>query len=240
MASHGTEPLPVAPYSPDLLADLHAGVLDESVSEKLWPLVRQDPKAMEVISALDALSARLGSLGSDFDSGEPMPPDVAERIDRALTTEQESSFGGRPGRYSRRWAYTGIGIAAAVAIVASLSALLLLRPSGPTDPDTVAAPAYPPSLVLDSSGLNFADVRDLLGRQDPTELKDAGNLPECLAANGFDPQAILLAATPVQVDGRSATLLVMPRFPMNGMTVLVVGSDCGEGNPQTLVRRDLN
>ncbi len=240
MASHGTEPLPVAPYSPDLLADLHAGVLDESVSEKLWPLVRQNPRAMEIISALDALSDRLGSLGSDFSSGEPMPPDVAERIDRALMTEQESSLADKAGPHSRRWAYTGIGIAAAAAIVASLSVLLFARPGEPNDPDTVAAPEYPPSLVLDSSDLNSADIRDLFGQQDPTELKDAGNLPECLVANGFDPQEILLAATPVKVDGRAATLLVVPRFPIDGMTVLVVGSDCGEGNPQTLVRRDLN
>ena len=42
MAVHRTEPLPEAPYSLDLLADLHAGVLSESVSERLWPLVRLD------------------------------------------------------------------------------------------------------------------------------------------------------------------------------------------------------
>ena len=88
MAVYPTEPLPTAPYSLDLLADLHAGVLSESVSERLWPLVRQDESAMNVISALEKVTARLGEVGREHATGEPMPPEVAERIDRALAAAE--------------------------------------------------------------------------------------------------------------------------------------------------------
>src|SRR5574340_986246 len=40
--------LPDPPYSPDLLADLHAGNLPESVALRLWPLARRDPAAAAV------------------------------------------------------------------------------------------------------------------------------------------------------------------------------------------------
>ncbi len=54
---------PRPPYSDDLLADLHAGALDDELAERLWPLVRQDHHAMAVIDRLDAVQARLRTWG---------------------------------------------------------------------------------------------------------------------------------------------------------------------------------
>lgn len=68
------------PWSPELLADLHAGALDEQTAAELNPLVLQDPEAAELLAALDATAAQLG------EEPEPAIPDaVADRIEAALT-----------------------------------------------------------------------------------------------------------------------------------------------------------
>src|SRR4051812_48996977 len=70
------------PWSVDLLADLHAGVLDAETEAVLRPRVEADPEARAVLEALDATLADLSSLPPI-----PMPRDVAARIDAALAAE---------------------------------------------------------------------------------------------------------------------------------------------------------
>ncbi len=64
------------PFSTELLADLHAGVLSDEVSTRLWPLVRRDPDALAVLDSLDAVTARLREAGRDHgvetDEGDPI------------------------------------------------------------------------------------------------------------------------------------------------------------------------
>ncbi|OOL27519.1 hypothetical protein GQ85_38210, partial [Rhodococcus rhodochrous] len=80
--------LPQPPYSADLLADLHAGVLDDDLAAGLWPAVRRDPDAMAVIAALDSVGRRLRALGAAEDvESPPIPPEVAARIDAALAAD---------------------------------------------------------------------------------------------------------------------------------------------------------
>ncbi|MCT2586514.1 hypothetical protein [Actinophytocola gossypii] len=73
------------PWSVDLLADLHAGVLDEAESARLWPQVNADPEARAILDALDSVTADLG----DFANApvEPMPAQFAARLDQALAAE---------------------------------------------------------------------------------------------------------------------------------------------------------
>lgn len=86
---HG--PGPGAPVlTLDLLADLHAGVLDPATEARLWPLARADRDAAAVLAALDATEVDLRGLGAAADTGPaPTPsvtvPDaVAARLDAAL------------------------------------------------------------------------------------------------------------------------------------------------------------
>ncbi|HEX2130429.1 MAG TPA: hypothetical protein VHH15_02635 [Actinophytocola sp.] len=73
------------PWSVDLLADLHAGALDEAESARLWPQVNADPEARAVLDALDSVKVDLGQLGQA--PVAPMPAEFAARLDQALAAE---------------------------------------------------------------------------------------------------------------------------------------------------------
>ncbi|HWM01555.1 MAG TPA: hypothetical protein VNP92_04385 [Actinophytocola sp.] len=73
------------PWSVDVLADLHADVLDPAESARLWPLVNADPQARAVLDALDSVKVGLGQLGNA--PAEPMPAQYAARLDAALRSE---------------------------------------------------------------------------------------------------------------------------------------------------------
>ncbi|OLF18294.1 hypothetical protein [Actinophytocola xanthii] len=79
------------PWSVDLLADLHAGVLDAETAARLWPRVNADPEARAVLEALDSVKVGLGQLAHA--PVEPMPAHVAARLDAALAAEARSRFG---------------------------------------------------------------------------------------------------------------------------------------------------
>ncbi|HEY0638139.1 MAG TPA: hypothetical protein VGD67_10870, partial [Pseudonocardiaceae bacterium] len=70
------------PLSLELLADLHAGVLDDRFAEEVRAQVAADPQAQATLAALDATTAQLGDLPPIT-----IPDDVAARIDAALRDE---------------------------------------------------------------------------------------------------------------------------------------------------------
>lgn len=70
------------PWSPELLADFHAGLLDQETHEALHAQLRTDPQAREVLSALEATSAQLHTLRLPA-----IPDHVTERIEAALQAE---------------------------------------------------------------------------------------------------------------------------------------------------------
>lgn len=79
------------PWSVDLLADLHAGLLDPGESARLWPQVEADPEARAVLAALDSVTGDLGRLGQA--PAEPMPAMFAARLDAALAAEAQRAGG---------------------------------------------------------------------------------------------------------------------------------------------------
>jgi hypothetical protein len=78
------------PWPVDVLADLHAGVLEEAVSDELWAKVRSDPEASAVLDSLDATRAELTGLASR--PPPPMPAQFAARLDAALAAEAAAMF----------------------------------------------------------------------------------------------------------------------------------------------------
>lgn len=70
------------PWSLDLLADLHAGVLDGPTADELRRQVEADPEAREIMAALDATTTDLADLPP-----LTVPDDVSARIDAALQDE---------------------------------------------------------------------------------------------------------------------------------------------------------
>ncbi|MBY6411942.1 hypothetical protein HQ346_09375 [Rhodococcus sp. BP-252] len=238
MTSRGTEPLPMAPYSVELLADLHAGVLPESVSTKLWPLVEADADARRILASLDAVSARLRAVGADLDGGESMPPDVAERIDRTLAGAGNAGSTG-PARGLPR-SVRPLLIAAAASIVIAVATTLFVRSASTSEPDVVAGPGEESVLTLQSSLIDDSVVQSVMANRDPVQLVEAGLLPDCLQANGIDRNSVVLGAAAVDIDGSEGTMLVLSRGPDAGLTVLAVGAGCGVDDPQPLFRRDLS
>ncbi|MGW4578890.1 hypothetical protein ACWELP_09335 [Rhodococcus aetherivorans] len=233
--------LPRPPYSADLLADLHAGVLDDDVTAELWPAVRRDPDAMAVIAALDSVSRRLRALGAAEDvESPPIPPEVAARIDAALTADAAA-------RRRRRWllaaAGTGAAAAAAVAIGFAVTAHGAGRPdaAAPMAAPAAAAPAAaaPASAAPGADVLDPATWRAMIGASDPGPLSDHAVLRECLEANGIDESRPLLGSRTIRFDGREAVALVLGDAASPRLTALVVGTGCGASDPATLVIRQI-
>ncbi|MEV6136222.1 hypothetical protein AB0L63_09185 [Nocardia sp. NPDC051990] len=75
-----TQSVPQPPFSPELLADLHADNLAPELSEQLWPVVRNDPDALRFLNSLDDVSAELRALGRDERVIHAMPADIAARL----------------------------------------------------------------------------------------------------------------------------------------------------------------
>ncbi|MEV0249770.1 hypothetical protein AB0H76_24420 [Nocardia sp. NPDC050712] len=75
---------PQPPFSPELLADLHADNLAPEVSAELWPVVRKDPEARSYLNSLDEVNAALQALASADRAPEPMPAEVAARLESFL------------------------------------------------------------------------------------------------------------------------------------------------------------
>ncbi|WP_062981521.1 hypothetical protein [Nocardia anaemiae] len=74
-------PIPQPPFSPELLADLHADNVAPELSEQLWPIVRNDPDALRFLNSLDDVSAELRALGRDEHVIHAMPADIAARLE---------------------------------------------------------------------------------------------------------------------------------------------------------------
>lgn len=77
-----TRSVPQPPFSPELLADLHAGNTPPELGAELWPAVRRDAQALRYLHALDDVSTELRALGRDDRVIHPMPADVLDRLER--------------------------------------------------------------------------------------------------------------------------------------------------------------
>ena len=214
----------------DLLADLHAEVLDEQVAAALRTRVRTDPRAREVLTALDATLADLRNLPTPA-----IPGWVVARLDAALASEVRAAGAFRPAapvvdltRRRRRTAWGGLLVTVAAAAVVGVVAL----GTGPLE--TAGSPrAERPALAL--SGGELGDgLDDALGALDFGPLSQPAALRACLDANGVPPGGAPLGAREVTLDGRPGVLLVLPTGEIARFRLLVVGPGCGPGNPSLL------
>ncbi|MBP2475540.1 hypothetical protein JOF53_004412 [Crossiella equi] len=77
------------PWSVDLIADLHAGVLDPHLAAALRPRVEADPEGSAILAALDETQAELADLPP-----LRMPDHVAARIEAAIEHEVRQAMAG--------------------------------------------------------------------------------------------------------------------------------------------------
>lgn len=243
------------PWSVDLLADLHAGALEDSVAAQLWPRVRADAEANAVLDALDATTADLATL-ADLPTPR-MPDDVAVRIEAALAEEARAA--GRPvpapaptqspgiapvvdigEARRRRNRRLGWGSGILVAAAAAVGLIVAVLPGTTPSPGTgVAAPppgstgATPPE-ALTSGQLDAGLVSRATGKSDYGPFGDPAKRSACLAANRLDPDETPAGGMQVTLDGRRGTLMVLPTGKLAQFRLLVVGPDCSAGHPSTI------
>ncbi|HEY0805544.1 MAG TPA: hypothetical protein VGD84_10780 [Pseudonocardiaceae bacterium] len=236
------------PWPVDVLADLHAGVLDAAFADQLWPRVRQDPDAVAVLDALDATRAELSGLA--VAPSAPMPAHLAARLDAAIAVEAGTRFGtpiqapqriavapppvapvldlarARKKRNQRLgWVTGGLVAAAAVAI----AVISIPRGTSGTGGQAVAQPP-----TLHSGQLNGTTLTAAIGRTDYGPLTDPTRRAGCLAANGQDPNQTPAGAMRVTLDGKPGVLMVLTTGQLAQYRLLVVGPNCAAGTPDLL------
>ena len=223
------------PYSAELLADLHAGALDEELAARLWPRVRRDPEAVAYLARLDATQARLSAL-RDAPPKESIPPEIAARIGAALAegrSDDRSDVRAVPSPIARRrrWAVAGAAVAAAVAVM--LVVVVRGTAFGGDDPTGVPVAAAEDEALLEPSTL-----RAMIGDTDPGLLGGADRLRECLDANGFEGRSPI-GSRAVRYADDDAVLVLMSGPDTPALTALVVGTDCDADDPATLARKTI-
>jgi hypothetical protein len=244
------------PWSVDLLADLHAGAVDEAQAEQLWPQVRQDPEAMAVLAALDRTKEDLAGLAQA--PAPPMPAEVAARIDAALSAEAARAGGAQQSSEATSQEHVApvLDLAAArrrrnrvmgwsaglLTAAAAVAAVALLSP-GTTTPGTPLADqgaqppaqeapgdAAPPGVVVDP-GNPAAAFGDIQGVQDYGPLGDRERLEACLQANDIPVQGQPVG---VKVEGNDAVIVVLTTGELARYRIVAVSPDCSGDNPGTV------
>ena len=73
--------------TPELLADLQAGLLDDAAAARVRTRARNDPEAARVVAGLDAVRRELAHLGADEQSAPAVPAPVTARVGAALRSQ---------------------------------------------------------------------------------------------------------------------------------------------------------
>ncbi|RZQ65010.1 hypothetical protein [Amycolatopsis suaedae] len=243
------------PWSVDVLADLHAGVLDEQEAARLWPQVEADPEALAIIEALEATTADLAAWGNA--APEPMPADVAARIDAALAEEAEKA---RPApavapvvsidvarkRRNRMIAW-GSGVLATAAAAVAVVAVVLPGTGGENGSSDVAQPPAATSkpapgspgeapLALKQDDLDVGSVLSTQGTRDFGPLGTQERLDACLSQNGEDPRVKAVGVKGVTLDGKPGTMVLRTTGELAQYRLLVLGEDCSKLLDRTIGR----
>lgn len=242
------------PWSVDLLADLHAGVLDSELSATLWPQVNADPEARAVIEALDTVKVELGQLGNA--QVVPMPAHFAARLDAAIAAEAQLRVGAAPApippprapvvdlaaarRKRNRTMAWGVGILATAA--AAVAVVVAVFPgSDTTGGNAVAGGQLPPSsngvkppLEVASGNLSAA-IGGVTNEKDYGPLQDQEHLDACIRANNIDPAKVqTVGVRQVMLDGKPGVLAMLTTGEKGQFRILVVEPTCSADNPGQL------
>ncbi|WP_370945836.1 hypothetical protein AB5J62_43165 [Amycolatopsis sp. cg5] len=212
------------PWSVDVLADLHAGVLDERQAAELWPLVNADPEARAIIEALESTQTDLAGLAAEV---VPMPAEYAARLDAALAEEVQAALPRQrqadstpvapvvsldAERQRRRKKQMGWGAGILTAAAAAVVAVAVIVPSTSSKESSTPGVAAPkpsgPSVGSDGAG-SEALVGKGLGVTDYGPLLSKQQLDKCLDAAGFDSEIPPAGVQPVNVNGKAGTMVIL-------------------------------
>ncbi|WP_157170981.1 hypothetical protein [Nocardia araoensis] len=256
-----TRTVPQPPFTPELLADLHAGNVTAAQHERLWPIVSRDQQAVRYLRGLDEVSAELGALGRDEHIIHAMPEEVTARLTEFVDTLRPSDDVAqnatvhlparvRDGEFpcdpevSESGTLPSVAVdvhrtrarwfaAAAAAIVAVIAAGSVISTlDGRDDPAPIARS------TIGNDGLTATMALGALGRHTVTgSLADPEALRRCVHANGLD--RAVLGAADIAFHGRDAVLILLNGPQPPAITALVVGTGCTTDDPQRRVLQDI-
>ncbi|MFI9810891.1 anti-sigma factor family protein [Saccharothrix variisporea] len=231
------------PWSVDLLADLHAGVLDPQAEAELRAAVAHDPEALDVLAALDATVADLRDLPPI-----PMPRAVADRIDAALAEEFRRA-GATPAqqhvapvvdlaaRRRKKQLGWGAGLLAAAAVAVGVVVVTTQGTPASNPGDNVAEPKTNTNTPVTESrlavkGNDFGPVfGDVLKAQNYGPLENQDKLAGCLQGANI-ASAKPLGVSPITLDGKDAVMAILPGGKPGAFKIVVLDPDtCGPDNP---------
>lgn len=212
------------PLTPDLLADLQAGLLDDATAARLRQRIRSEPEAAHTMAALDRVRRDLADLGADEASAPDAPAAVTARVATALHAARPTP------RLRRLGLVTGLG---AALVAAAVGGVMLTR-----DPD----PALTRSPGPTAEKITVSRSPQQMPLSDPqiiellAETPDYGPLAEpqrrasCLSGLGFSADTTVLGARPVDVDGRAGVLIALPADTPKSVLAFVVEPNCNSAH----------
>jgi hypothetical protein len=175
---------------------------------------------------------------------DPVNPDGT--VEEPPRSADPASASGRPAHSVRPFPRPG-RIAAAAGVVAALAAIglgtagLISAPSPVPSASHTLRPitvASPPAAALPPA----PDILALLDRSpDFGPLNDPRRRASCLTGLGYPASTRVLGARPIEVNGRSGVLLVLPGEQTDTVVALAVPPDCSSADTgllgDTVVRR---
>ncbi len=136
----------------------------------------------------------------------------------------------------RRWRWLAAAAAAVVVVGASLIAVDAVRSQ--QSPPTALPTQQPGDNVQISDDLPVSQLLGAMGRRDLSgPLADHAALAGCVTAAGLDRS--VLGAMNATYHGQAAVLILLTGPNSPKITALIVGRDCGPGNPHVLVTQDI-
>jgi anti-sigma factor RsiW len=234
----GREPEPI---TPELLADLQAGLLDDASAAALRQRIRTDPEAAATLAALAQVRRDLADLGADESSAPDVPAEVAARIGAALRDEHRGPA--HSVRPTPRWQLIALVAGVGAAIVgAVVGGLMLARDPAPTWSSGPTAESITVSRQATELPLSNPQIVGLLSqRPDYGPLGDPQQRASCLSGLGYSAATTVLGARPVDMNGRPAVLIVLPADTPRTVLALVVEPGCNAAHSgllaNTLVTR---
>ena len=234
MSDPATNGHPTPPFSPELIADLHASALPAATDDALWPLARGDADAAAVLHALDETAAELSTVGG---GDEPMPELVAARLRRALLAAPPASplSATTPSATAETPRSTArLGIAAAAAVVLGMGAFIGFDHLGPAPDGAAQRPIMAAPIEVPDGAIPLTAIRAARHAKPGGRLADPTLLSDCLGANGYAASTALLGSAPARVGERPGTLLLIPGDRPPLVIALVVGDQCSASDPDLL------
>src|SRR5262245_21027373 len=232
--------------TPEVLADLQAGLLDDVTAASLRQRVRTDPDAAAMLAALDQIRSDLAGLGTDVASAPDVPAEVTARVGAALQAEaphRRSSGPAHSTRHTPRWQLVALvaGVGAAV-VGLVLGGVMLTRDPAPTwstQPTARSITVSRPATDLPLTGPQLVGL--LSHSPDYGPLADPKLRADCLSGLGYSAVTAVLGARQVDVHGQPGVLLFLPADTPGAVRALVVEPNCNSAHTgllaNTLVTR---